>query len=414
MKNIIKNFLVAVVTLFIGTTAFAENFYIKNYNVDIVVNKNKQATVVETIDTCFTNASHGIIRSIPSKDATISGIIVYGENYSVFNENSGINIKIGNADAYVEGDKTYKIRYDYNYHDNKNEFYHNIIGTEWTVPIEHVSFKITLPEPINPEEAGLSIGAHGTKGFNGGAEYSVNGNIITGETQRVLEAHEGITFRTPVPDGYFNKYYNWANIITLSLIILLTVISFFTWFTVGKEYRVIPVVSFELPKNVKNVFEADAFFHNATTRTGIVALIMELANKGYLKIEQNKDKFIFRKLKNTDDLFYIEKLLLNSMFSNKDVVSEEELEYSRDFYGTCENILATNYDEKMYEKSSIDIKKITLMNRSLVIIFFALLLFITGFNFSALFDFSMGIGELTVMMIVLFFSNTLKSLKNII
>ena len=47
-----------------------ENFYIENYDVDMVVNKNKSVAITENIDVYFTSSSHGIFRDIPYKNYT--------------------------------------------------------------------------------------------------------------------------------------------------------------------------------------------------------------------------------------------------------------------------------------------------------------------------------------------------------
>ena len=48
--------------------ANAENsdYYIRNFNVDITVNKDRTYTVAETLDVYFNNECHGIIRNIPT------------------------------------------------------------------------------------------------------------------------------------------------------------------------------------------------------------------------------------------------------------------------------------------------------------------------------------------------------------
>ena len=123
--------------------AFAENFYITNYDVKINVDKNKIAHVTEIIDTYFTNSSHGIYRTIPLKGNTVTNIHVSEEN-KISVEGDDKKIKIGNPDRYITGNHQYIISYDYNFTDNKNEFYYNIIGTEWDTEIKRVSFSVTM------------------------------------------------------------------------------------------------------------------------------------------------------------------------------------------------------------------------------------------------------------------------------
>ena len=51
--------------LFFINPVFAENFVIKNYDVQINVKENNVLNIKETIDTNFHKRSHGIFRTIP-------------------------------------------------------------------------------------------------------------------------------------------------------------------------------------------------------------------------------------------------------------------------------------------------------------------------------------------------------------
>ena len=92
----------------------AENFYIDNYDVNIVVDKNKSAKIIENIDVVFTNYSHGIFRNIPFQNASITNIDV-SEHYAKTYSPSNVNLKIGNENRLINGEHHYTIHYKYNY-----------------------------------------------------------------------------------------------------------------------------------------------------------------------------------------------------------------------------------------------------------------------------------------------------------
>ena len=405
MKKFIKLFTLFIITLVIGTQAFAENFYIENYDVDIVVNKNKQAQITEDIDVFFTNPSHGLMRKIPFQLAKITGVNVEGNNFKTIDNPKNVTIRIGDPDKYVKGKKHYKITYTYSYHDNKNEFYHNIIGTDWTVPIKKVHFKVVMPENIDPAKTGLSIGREGTEGFTGGAEYKINGNTMTGETFRTLERREGVTVRTELPAGYFRKYYSKTNIIAISIMLLLTLSMFVMWYIFGKEDKVIPVVTFDVPKGVKNALEAEMFMKEQVTDTGIIALIIELAGKGYIKIEPTKKTFNLTKLKDWDgDKNDIERRIMTAIFGTSTLVQASGLSTSHRFYASYEKIMETmenNRPKMLYEEMSEKLThKVNLCFLGLV---FGTLLFFSGFNLAPFFDFEMFSIWATLLLIALGF-----------
>ena len=391
MKKFIKHFVLVLISLVFCNQAFAENFYIENYDVNILVNKNKQAQITEDIDVFFTNPSHGLMRKIPYQLAKITGVYVEGDKFKTMDNPKTVTIRIGDPNKYVKGKKHYKIAYTYSYHDNKNEFYHNIIGTDWRVPINKVHFRVEMPENINPDKTGLSIGREGTEGFTGGAEYKIKGKVMTGETFRPLAPREGITVRTELPVGYFRKYYNKTNIITLAVMFILTLITFFTWFKYGKEDKVISVVTFDVPKGVKNALEAEMFMNEKVTSTGIIALIIELAYKGYIKIEPTKKTFNLTKLKNWDgDKNDIERRIMTAIFGDATTVQTSGLSTSHRFYGGYEKIMETmenNRPKMLYEKQN---EKLThRVNLCVLGIVFCSLLFFSGFNLAPFFDFEM-------------------------
>ena len=277
--------LISALLLWLSLTgsAMAENFEILNYDVEIDVNKDKSAFITETIDVNFTTPSHGIYRDIPAKGASISDISVSEQKQTSYQGNR-VNIKIGNPDQYVSGNHRYIIQYRYNYYDGKNEFYHNIIGTEWKTNINFVTFKITLPEMVTPSQVGLSVGPYGTAGFDGDAVYYINDHVISGKTNRVLAPHEGVTIRVEVPDGFFNFKINPIRKFAIPAIFLLTIIAFMIWFVHGKDEPVTPVVNFYPPEGL-NAIENELAYKGKASIKGIVALLVELAQKGYVKIE---------------------------------------------------------------------------------------------------------------------------------
>ena len=168
-----------------------EAFYIKEYNISITINDDASFTVDERIHVHFTDDRRGIIRSIPfakNVDYNYKGEkairTVYGGTYSIlfeevdvpdhpfttYEEGGELKIRIGDPDIYVLGDMHYHIKYkvygamlefeDY------AEFYWNLIGNEWPVRIEKVSFDINYPEngKLSPDDYHIFTGYEGEYG----------------------------------------------------------------------------------------------------------------------------------------------------------------------------------------------------------------------------------------------------------
>lgn len=424
--------------------AVAENFYIENYDVDMVVNKNKSVAITENIDVYFTSSSHGIFRDIPYKNATITLPYVLGDKFQIIRGFNTITFKIGDPDKYITGKHHYNINYNYNYHDNKDEFYHNIIGTSWGVPINKVKFRITMPENFDKNKAGLSIGKYGTKGFEDGAVFRMDDNVVSGETFRVLQPNEGITFRTELPKGYFNKYTDYGCYILLGLIILCTLVTFFIWLRYGKEDIVIPILSFEPPEEIKNVLEAEIYYSEHASSKGIAGLLIELAHKGFLKIEDTESdydshiNFTITKLKDFDSYdekksipqglknenlstgdkfrdfnsfaqtYSIEQEFMNALFENKDSITDADLKSSNTFYKHCYKILentVTTVSKRMYTQISLSKSLNFCVNFCIMIILACFLLFTNGIQYSQVFILNSHVNWAAVIFICLMLSS---------
>ena len=362
MKKIFSLIFGLLICIFIAVPAFAENFYITNYNVKIDVDKDKTAHVTENIDVFFTISSHGIFRNIPLKGNTITNISVASDQFSLSDNNGYKKIKIGDPYRTITGPHSYKISYDYNFLDNKNEFYFNIIGTEWPVEIRRVNFTVNMPEQFDPNKAGLSIGKEGTVGFDGEAQFFVNENTLSGYITRSLPEYNGITLRVEVPNGYFNHQTNYKSIIVISIMLLLIFISWYIWFKYGKDKPVIPVVTFYPPNNY-NSAEVELMYKGKATEKSLVSLIFYLANKGYLKISDSMFGFEIEKVKNYNGKNHIEKEFMDALLpSNK--ISQADLSVSRTFYKKCQNIIdaINKARNQIFVKDSISPKLIFFMS----------------------------------------------------
>lgn len=374
MKKFLNLFLGIIICIFICSPAFAEKFYIEEYDVDITVTENKTAQVTENINAYFTQPAHGIFRTIPLANNKISNVEVserYSESYDLQSKN--LTLKIGNPNNYVTGRHSYRITYDFQILDDKNEFYFNIIGTQWQVPINKAYFSVVMPKPFNYKEAGVSIGNYGTTGFSSGALITMNDNKITGHTTRILNPNEGITVRIPVDENYFitgNKNLDWdRNFKILAVVMLIvTALSYTTWFNHGKDKEVIEVVNFYPPKGY-NSAETELLYNGNATDKGLTSLIIYLANKGYLKItEDDIFGFTLEKIKPYDGNNKFEEAFMTALFEKSDKADNLTLSGNSAFASRCSTILAKMNEARnnIFEPESIGCKL------TLTMLFFAI------------------------------------------
>lgn len=404
MKKI-RNIIAVVLAFCIMITASnihaayeSTGYNITAYDVDIYVTEGNVLKVTEKIDTNFKSAKHGIIRNIPltgtvrrsdgskgSFRAKISNIKVsdnYTKTTSFTNGQKLVELKIGDADTTLRGNKSYTISYDYALGDDKvsdyDELYYNIIGTQWDTTISNVTFSIHMPKDFDTSKIGFT---HGTQGSSqtDGITYEVDGNTITGEYNSDLSSYNGLTVRIELPEGYFviKDYQKYIDYAVIALFIGLVVITFVLWLKNGKDRPVVETVEFYPPEDL-NSAELAQVYKGEVRGQDVTSLLIYLANKGYLKIKEEDKKGListykaitFVKLKEYDGENYSEKTFFDGIFKYGDEVPISKLEDR--FYVTqgkiVNHINSKKNIEKVIDKKSRKSKTITTVFEFLVLI----------------------------------------------
>ena len=211
LNYIILSFLFTIILhnpLSVSAGEIDDGYYIKNYHVDIVANDDRTFDITETIDVFFNEERRGIIRNIDLYGAAeelwfADEVKVTGAPF--IDEGNGL-IKIGDADAYVEGDKRYIIEYtldSYAEEDLKNDYlYLDVIGTGWGTNIDNFSGTITLPKGAVVEDINLTAGSYGYTS-NDIATAKFEKNVVTISQLRGLSAFEGVTINVKMNEGAY-------------------------------------------------------------------------------------------------------------------------------------------------------------------------------------------------------------------
>ena len=310
MKEIIKKyiFLIIITLLFISPIkayASSSEYVINNYDINIVVNENNTLKITEKIGAYFNVEKHGIFRKIPLRNtvtrldgttsknrAQISEIEV-SDNYSVYSENGYKVIKIGDVNYTITGQKNYTISYLYNLGKDTgkeyDELYFNLIGNEWDTSISNITFTITMPKEFDKSKLGFSSGAVGSTNSSK-ITYNINGNVITGKLNGTINPGDALTVRLELPEGYFvgaSNNIDLMMIISIVLPILFVIIAYFIWRIYGKDEHVIEIVEFYPPEGF-NSLEVGFLYKGKAENQDVISLLIYLANKGYLEINNKK------------------------------------------------------------------------------------------------------------------------------
>lgn len=377
------------------------DYVIDKYDINIIVNENNSFDITENITAYFNTSKHGIIRSLPLKNnisrldgstsknrAHISNLNVNNE-YTATKENNYLKVKIGSPNNTVTGSQTYKITYNYNIGKDplkdKDEFYFNIIGPEWDTYIGNITFNITMPKEFDKNNLGFSSGSIGSIG-NNNIKYNVEKNKISGSYNGILSPNNALTMRLELPDGYFSNsktIIDYRIYIMLLIPIISLILSIILWYKYGRDNMVVETVEFYPPEGF-NSLEIGFMYKGKANDKDVTSLLIYLANKGYIKIQETEHKTLFSKiksfqiikLKEYDGNNLNERIFLRNLFKKSysydtqdknNIVTEEDL--TNKFYLTVRDILR-NVNDKENKNKLFD--KTTKLKSILVSLFIAL------------------------------------------
>ena len=388
-------------------------YTIESYDVNMIVNENNTFDITETISVIFTgNNNHGIYRKIPTRNTLIrddgsrsSNIakisnITANDKFTISNQNGYKIIKLGDKHETVSGNQTYIIKYNYNIGrdplKNKDELYFNLLGNDRDEEVKNVTFTVEMPKTFDASTIGF------TRGYRRYSEiadvnYTVSGHTIKGHLNNSLESNEALTIRLTLPEGYFvGASYNidYLRLFKILICLIMVIISYTLWNKYGKDNMIFKTAEFYPPYGL-NSLDVGFFYKGYTEKKDVLSLLIYLANKGYLKIEEYEkgdlttDNFKIIKLKDYDGDNEYEKMFLEGLFNSK----KQEVTYNdlyNKFYLTL-NEITSKVDNR--ENEELIFEKISLEKRFIILV----MIFIVFFIMTGLSIFKVGFGGPFVM-----------------
>ena len=319
---------------------------ITHFNTNIVINENGLMQVDQFLDVQFNENRHGIYAYIPQSYDMVWNIDdqdikksyyfparkvrVIGDPYEIETDSyNNVVIKIGDADEYVYGPKSYHYSYTLQLRDldldGLQALYFNIVGEGWQLPIQKTSFTITLPKAW-PTDIRFYTGLYGDP-TDADIQPIINGNTLTATFEEPLRMYQALTIYAPLPNDFFTFIppTDFSMIILGSLIGLL-LLTVFLYFKFGKDDLVVESVEFNPIPGLSSA-QAGFVYDGFVDTKDILSLIIEWAYKGYLTItEEDKDDFTLTKLKDLDNTsIRAEQTLFNGLFKSGDIATKDSL-----------------------------------------------------------------------------------------
>ncbi len=306
----------ALCFLFIIPRAFA--WEIERYENDAVVHENGITTITETIHVDFGGElHHGIYRDIPveAKDSLGQRVKTRLQVRQVTDENGRpwryqfvangfyLMIRIGDPDRTLSGRQTYQIVYDVErgairFFKDHDEFFWNLIGTDWDVIIQKNENRIEIPQAANGIKAVAYYGYYGST--ERVQNIQIQGRQISLSTGRPLAPKEGLTVavawnRGIIPRPPVSEKIIWwlqdNGIYAMPVLVFLLML--WLWNQKGRDPKTGHSISVEYePPSGMTPAEAGALIDQKADMQDITATLIDLAVRGYLKIEALKKKVL--------------------------------------------------------------------------------------------------------------------------
>ncbi|MGN1378795.1 MAG: DUF2207 domain-containing protein [Bacilli bacterium] len=291
----------------------ADGFTIEQYKIVMDVNESNSVDVKEYITVNFYESGHhGIYRFIPfwleytnkdgvtqSRESKLSNLKAVGDNYTIDTVSGKQRIKIGDANYTLPvGNHTYEIDYTYDMgfdpYDNFDEFIFHAFGDYWGTEIKNASIIINLPKAFDTQnKIKFFADKHRKQDITSYVNYYASGNTIYADLSSNYRLNSALTIDIELPDGYFvngSNNYGITSLLLCVLCILFAIISFVLWKKNGKDLDKIPETVEFYPPEKLDAAEIGYLYKKDTGRKLSIALIIELASKGFIKIIESEDK----------------------------------------------------------------------------------------------------------------------------
>lgn len=298
-----------------------------DYHSDIVVRQDGWIEVTETISVLAEGARirRGIYRDYPTryKDRFGNTVAVRYEPRSVLRDgqmepyhserrSNGVRTWFGSADRLLRpGEYTYTYRYDagrmLGFFDDHDELYWNVTGHGWEFPIDRASatVRFAFQLPANTMKVDAYTGAFEEQGRGHVASVDYSGGARF-ETTEPLDRGEGLTIAVSWPKGYVaepNALRRAVWLLTdnsnllIALAGLLGILGYYlpVWRRYGRDpEQGLIVTRYEPPEGFSpsSLRYIERMSYDDKTMT---AAIVNLAVKGYLRIEKSGDDHILHR-----------------------------------------------------------------------------------------------------------------------
>ena len=331
-----------------------------SFDSEIFISRQNVADITETIVYDFGSQRRGIYRYVPTEYTDEQGRRYYlNFDFRSASDGSGGKvqakidasegraiIRLGDPDKTITGQHTYKLTYRLDpvvsEKDGRGFVNLDITGNGWEVPIERASAVLRFESDVALAEGSCFTGEVGSS-----QGCLVQESFPPTYVAQMLGAGEGLTINGYLPAGFVDHYLQagvkppWSLGAIATFIywpLFAAAVSMIFWLRWRRERRrkrrqtIVP--QYEPPEGMTPA-QIGLLQDDSSDIKEVTATIIDLAVRGFLKIEQIKPKrwlfkakYALHKLKDTEGLSANEATLFNALFRGGDRVGLDDLDKS--------------------------------------------------------------------------------------
>ncbi len=318
---------------------------IRSFDTRIEVKVDGSVFVTETIEyqTALAVERHGIYRDIrkessQGKEMGIEKVVVSDEKgasipFEKIDQGDTLRLKIGDPERTFTGIKTYVIKYQathaVGYFDNFDEIYWNTTGTNWPFPILSATAGVVLPDGVTAIEGSCYEGGAGSQEF-------CDGDGSQFRAQRILNPGEGMTVAVGFAKGVITEKFTFRErveqflraaryLLVTGLVIWVGGGAYRDWYRYGRDpkERDVVVPEYDVPDNLTPLEVSGILSEARVDHKAYIAQIISLATRGYIRIHQDQEKYVFGLITTND--YELERLAKNDGLKSFDILFLEKL-----------------------------------------------------------------------------------------
>lgn len=303
---------ILIVTCFNVHNSFAKEYYYQNFVIDIKINQDSSFDVAER-QTYYLDGNFGFFNrdvSLNKIDAITNIEVFDGKNNKI--PKSELEIRSRSGEKHIQWnfprrifnkeEKSWTVRYKVHggisFLKSYDEIYWNAIPSKRSVPIKNVKVTVSLPSngkfktdliKLYSENMSETLAAENCYFKYGDTQAIFEGKDLKPNSNFTIAAgfQKGVVSQMAYWKDFFKIYYGYI----LSIIIFLScvIVGFIYWYKTEKsrEGKRAIVPQYEPPQNLRPAM-AEVIVKEKLTNKGLAATIIDLAVRGYVKIEEEE------------------------------------------------------------------------------------------------------------------------------